>query len=68
MPEMDKCQLCKWWITTNGVVGECHRNPPRFAETERQEVFAANQNSGSVLAGLWPVTRAEDWCGDYLKK
>lgn len=66
----DKCKTCKYWqrdshgsgvqgYHTDGKHSNCRRHAP---------VFAGSETTDSIFAGrgtVWPVTAADDWCGDY---
>ena len=47
----DKCIECKFWLHRRTTnVGECRRYAPR---------------KGGAGVFDWPVTRREDWCGEF---
>jgi hypothetical protein len=60
---IERCETCRFWAP---VLSECHRHAPTtllvLTRGERHPVEAAAQ---SKPARVWPITVAEDWCGDW---
>ncbi len=54
------CADCKFWNA-----GECRRFPPTLHKTG--EPAEADPGQGVILKSFWPVTRAEDWCGEVTE-
>lgn len=48
------CANCVYWCAQSQV-GQCRRFPPL--------VYLAP--GSSVLESVWPMTRADGWCGEY---
>lgn len=46
------CSQCAWWneYLDEPKVGECQRFPPQLVTADQS---------------LWPVTEADDWCGEW---
>ena len=59
------CRTCRWWLfpSTQNVQdekiraerGECHRMPPALF------------SFGQIAGNLWPMTKPDDWCGEWQK-
>lgn len=51
------CDACRYWQETDGkaepAVGECRRYAPP---------------PGDGLTAMWPMTDADDWCGEYAER
>ena len=50
-----KCKDCRWWKPDPVGNGECRR----YAPQSRPDALVPERNYT-----FWPVTEAEDWCGD----
>ena len=52
-----KCENCRFWIhkIRASSLGECHGAPPTARESMQ-------------LAGIWPKTKSDDWCGVFDAK
>lgn len=55
------CQTCQFWRRRHSVEdtddwGECRRMPPSLPEIADEKL---------VVAGVWPCTKASDWCGEW---
>jgi hypothetical protein len=51
-----RCDKCKWWVQgLSKLIGECRRMPPSFIDHIPD-------------ARVWPFTKREDWCGEYVPK
>jgi hypothetical protein len=69
----ERCERCRYWGAGDEHpdcrTRECLRLPPRPPATAAQEDFARNlagfESPDNVVAGLWPLTRAGDWCGEF---
>lgn len=58
---LGKCRICRYWANPQtcdlldtpdaDMLSECRRHAPRLC---------GNQDKRP-----WPLTRAEDWCGDF---
>jgi len=61
---MDNCSNCRFWRLFDPEEderGQCRRHAPAA-----QLMDAAGCNSNRDFAArVWPVTYADDWCGDY---
>jgi hypothetical protein len=60
-PEAICCRNCRFWRTRRTVDdaedwGECRRMPPSLPEIGDEKL---------VVAGVWPCTKASDWCGEW---
>lgn len=60
MPDRSEtCAWCRFWVRENdGVLGECHRNPPQPQPGDDRK--AARRSS-------LPVTDETQWCGEWRK-
>ncbi len=60
MAEKAKCETCRFWDQwhVGAVDGMCRRRspPPGMPPMDGD------------LAASWPITRTNDWCGEYEKK
>jgi hypothetical protein len=54
MLELKACQVCRFWQQTSGTDGHCRRRSPRAS---RDGNYAR-----------WPITKADDWCGEIRVK
>lgn len=51
-----RCDKCQYWHANDGqMLGYCRLNAP----------IPDNGNYGS---SIWPMTHADDWCGQFIKK
>jgi len=55
------CRHCRFWRKRHSVDdaddwGECRRMPPSLPEVGDEKL---------VVAGVWPCTKAADWCGEW---
>lgn len=53
-----RCINCQYWLTLENYQGSCHRRAPL-------PMVAENIRSTTEYRGQWPITGAEDWCGDF---
>lgn len=53
------CAMCAHW-KSSGTKGECRRHAPQSI------VFKVE--SGVKYEAKFPITKADDWCGDYTGK
>ncbi len=60
------CADCKYWNA-----GECRRFPPALHDVHFNPDPTVNailsSQGGVTLKSFWPVTRAEDWCGEVTE-
>lgn len=52
-----RCDKCEWWFNV-----ECRRFPP--CEYVRIETHSDR----TVFAKQWPITKPDDWCGEFNPK
>lgn len=54
------CSTCHFWrkqtIRDESDWGQCRRMPPILPEMADDKL---------VIAGIWPSTKSEDWCGEW---
>lgn len=60
-PENTRCNSCRFWRRRRvqdeaDDWGECRRMPPALPEVDDERL---------VVAGVWPFTKAGDWCGEW---
>jgi hypothetical protein len=69
------CFTCRWWERNEGNINSfssarCHRRAPiptfsTFVQTE--DVNGEEERAWSgYTQSIWPVTEADDWCGDHM--
>ena len=77
------CGDCEWWrmIGKDGYEGACQRHAPHphtpigFGDKQLPQVreeapetyWQAKANECQVFAA-WPITSAEEWCGEFAPK
>lgn len=52
----DTCETCRFWAGTthgNQLRADCRAHPPAFT---------------TVRNTVWPMTQADDWCGEHQSK
>jgi hypothetical protein len=54
------CQACAYWKSIESTKGECHRHAP--------QAIVFNVENGLKFESHFPLTAAEDWCGDFSEK
>jgi hypothetical protein len=54
------CAACAYWKDIGAVKGECHRHAP--------QAIVFNVDAELKFESHFPVTSAEDWCGDFSQK
>jgi len=54
------CRACTYWHKTGVDQGECRRHAPQTI------VFKVDKDM--KFESHFPVTKGEDWCGDYSEK
>ena len=54
------CEACTYWEAKSGEVGECRRHAPQTV------VF--NVDTEVKFESRFPLTKAQDWCGDFTAK
>jgi hypothetical protein len=63
------CVGCIFWNGMNpdlrGDIGECRRHPG-VAIGEPDTPGSASCIKGPYYFRVWPLTRGEDWCGEFL--
>ncbi len=57
------CEYCEFWegfgaVDSDEELGTCRRNVPTINKKVDQVGF-------ETAFGIWPVTGAEDWCGEW---
>ncbi len=59
-PEGRACATCRFWrkqaIRDEDDWGQCRRMPPILPDLVDDKL---------VIAGIWPSTKAGDWCGEW---
>lgn len=56
-----RCKTCVYWVKRPGnVYGMCYRMPPTPDVTESGDEVAQRD--------VRPMTKAEEWCGEYRAK
>lgn len=59
-PEGRACDTCRFWrkqaFCDENDWGQCRRMPPILPELVDDKL---------VVAGIWPSTKAGDWCGEW---
>ena len=48
------CNSCPHWKQATTATGECRRNPPSPVPLPERRMGA-----------IWPITKADDWCGEF---
>lgn len=56
----DPCESCRWWRQALYREGECRRESPKGVR-----LLDATESRANVA--VWPMTRADDWCGAWEK-
>jgi len=62
------CPNCRFWVEIGEkpcASGECHRHAPAPAPLATLKIKVTNSGGDPDYAAIWPVTVAEDWCGDW---
>jgi len=54
------CNTCTFWDKKNETTGECHRYAP--------QTISFVVDSETKIESRFPVTAAEDYCGEYRAK
>ncbi len=64
------CASCLFWENASGLfLGTCRRLPPGiFAIRNAPDDLEADTDFEAAAEGLWPMTRASDWCGEHQKR
>ena len=64
---MNECKDCKWWdLEWDEKESFCHRNAPSII---RAQLFPIEKvDSSECDSAVWPVTRHNDWCGEFNPK
>jgi hypothetical protein len=55
----ERCETCRFWVPESA---ECHRHAPSIVVLPLTPGTAA---AAPKLAGAWPVTGADQWCGEW---
>ncbi len=53
-----RCVNCRYWLGLESSRGSCHRRAPA-------PMVAEHIRSTTECKAQWPLTGAEDWCGDF---
>lgn len=71
------CRSCRYWQDTNSpdARGECHRHAPVITVAIADRYYLCGTHDGDApdwmarLAqrGWWPLTGANDFCGEYME-
>lgn len=62
----EKCETCRFHLAIEDAGGGlCRRWPPQVVVTRPQ---SAGDQPDYGHANMWPLTRAEWWCGEYSPK
>lgn len=56
-PVRETCGTCFFWRATTAPHGECRHDTPKIG-----------RGPGGAYAGVWPPTRASDWCGQWTQR
>lgn len=59
-----KCENCDYWsknIDCSENIGECRILPPQFGAI----AFGAHCPYDDAFDGVWPITEAAWWCGEF---
>lgn len=54
-----RCYDCYYWNEDSKERGACRRHAPAA------QVLAADRPGAPETSAAWPVTRADDWCGEF---
>ena len=66
--ESERCETCRFW---NAESSECHRRAPVTLSLGRIRAGSRGNPSNSNAAlpasaiRAWPITQADDWCGEW---
>lgn len=55
--EIKTCSACKYWNKQSDAQGECRVRPPQTV------TFKVDEET--KFETVFPVTKAEDWCGEF---
>ena len=53
-----RCIHCQFWLGLENYQGSCHCKAP-------SPMVAEHIRSTTEVKAQWPITGAEDWCGDF---
>lgn len=60
------CKICKYFkllnTKTNEGIGECKRHAPSPYQLKLED------SDDDMVATVWPVLAAEEWCGEFQRK
>lgn len=56
----DTCSQCNHWKATSAAEGQCRRNPPQAVSFKVDDEVKFETR--------FPVTAADDWCGEFTAK
>jgi hypothetical protein len=63
-PSDESCETCKYFFpqftTSSGTFDFCRRHPP-------QVIFDRDAPLRESYQSAWPMTKAQYWCGQYLR-
>jgi hypothetical protein len=77
------CGTCRFWdVLTEGEgierdgnyevsidgTGRCRRYPPASRRSDLPAMATSGHSSDAASSAYWPVTWAEDWCGEHLPR
>lgn len=74
MPHNETCEHCRWWDTSwfDKPDGECRRRAPSpIYNNLLNKILYPDIEDNALDLSMddarcdWPVTRYEDWCGDF---
>lgn len=58
MAKEDFCENCKFWIRISESEGYCYKYAPQTVVGDGSKDHHVHEH---------PVTKASDWCGDFVK-
>lgn len=61
------CAECMYWNEA-GDVGHCRRHAPQIVAAQMSIPPGVPPSVFRPDLGIFPVTTADDWCGEYLRK
>lgn len=53
-----RCVNCHFWLGLENYQGSCHRSAP-------MAMVAEHIRATTEYKAQWPITSAEDWCGEF---
>jgi len=59
-----RCDECAWWGKID-IWGCCRIKSPTLSDRIELKVTANGEETMKTSVGIWPATRADDWCGEF---